>query len=108
MAWTSLCDRDELTEGRGKYVEIGGFQLAVFLDHGRVHVTDNTCPHAGRSLYGGAVENGCVICPWHAWTFHLDSGQLRDAPGVAIRIYPTRIIEPRDRPAIVQANLPMY
>jgi len=108
MAWTSLCDLDELEEGRGKYVEIGGFQLAVFLDRGRVFVTDNTCPHAGRSLYGGRIVEGCVICPWHAWTFHLENGQLRDAPGVTITTYKTRIIEPESRPKLVQADLPIF
>ena len=108
MPWTSLCNLDELEEGRGKYVEIGGFQLAVFLDRGQVFVTDNTCPHAGRSLYGGRVEEGCVICPWHAWTFHLNNGQLRDAPGVTITTYKTRIFEPESRPKLVQADLPIY
>ena len=50
MGWTSLCDLDELEEGKGKYVEIGGFQLAVFLDKGAVRVIDNNCPHAGGNL----------------------------------------------------------
>jgi nitrite reductase (NADH) small subunit/3-phenylpropionate/trans-cinnamate dioxygenase ferredoxin subunit len=108
MSWTSLCDFDELTEGRGKYVEIGGFQLAVFLNEGNVYVTDNTCPHAGRSLSGGRIEAGCVICPWHAWAFRLENGQLRDAPGVTIMTYRTRIVEPPGRPRLVQADLPIY
>lgn len=108
MSWTSLCDLDELEEGRGKYVEIGGFQLAVFLDRGRVYVTDNTCPHAGRSLSGGAIDDGCVVCPWHSWAFRLENGQLRDAPGVAISTYPTRLLEPQGRPKLVQADLPIY
>jgi nitrite reductase (NADH) small subunit/3-phenylpropionate/trans-cinnamate dioxygenase ferredoxin subunit len=108
MGWTSMCDLDELDEGQGKYVEIGGFQLAVFLDRGQVFVIDNTCPHAGRSLSGGRVEDGCVICPWHAWTFHLENGQLRDAPGVAITSYKVRIYESESRPKLVQADLPIY
>ena len=108
MSWTSLCDLDELQEGNGKYVEIGGFQLAVFLNQGQVYVTDNTCPHAGGSLAGGVVEEGCVVCPWHAWTFRLDNGQLRDAPGVAISVYKIRLIQPQGKPRIVQADLPIY
>lgn len=108
MSWTSLCDLAELQEGSGKYVEIGGFQLAVFLNAGSIFVIDNTCPHAGGNLSGGVVEDGCVLCPWHYWAFRLDNGQLRDLPGVAITAYKTRVVHPEGRPEIVQADLPIY
>ena len=108
MAWTSLCDLDALREGEGKYVEIGGFRLAVFLSRGSVYVTDDTCPHAGASLAGGCVEEGCVVCPRHNWTFQLENGQLRGAPGVTITTYKTRIVQPDGRPKLVQADLPIY
>ena len=108
MPWTTLCDFDELKEGGGKYVEIGGFQLGVFLDHGVVYVTDNTCPHAGGNLSEGWIQEGCIICPWHNWPFHLANGQLRGAPGVVISTYKTRIIEPEGKPKLVQAELPIY
>ena len=49
MAWTSLCDLDELNEGAGKYVEIGGFQLAVFLDgEGLFEARDGAIVPPGR------------------------------------------------------------
>jgi nitrite reductase (NADH) small subunit len=108
MSWISLCERDELTEGRGKYVEIDGFQLAVFLNGGHVFVLDNTCPHAEGSLSGGDIEQGCVVCPWHQWSFHLSNGELRDTPGVAVSTYKTRLFEREGKPALVQADLPMY
>ena len=109
MPWTSLCDLDELEEGKGKYVEIGGFQLAVFLDQGVVSVIDNTCPHAGGNLAAGYVEDGCAVCPWHHWAFRLDNGQLRDAPGVTVTTYKTRTFDPGNgRPTLLQADLPMY
>jgi nitrite reductase (NADH) small subunit len=108
MSWTSLCDLDELQEGRGKYVEIGGFQLAVFLDKGEVHVMDNTCPHAGGSMASGWVEDGCAVCPWHSWAFRLDNGQLRDMPGVNITTYKTRKLERDGKPTLIQADLQIY
>ncbi len=107
MKWTSLCDLDELEEGQGKYVEIGGFQLAVFLDKGQVFVIDNCCPHAGGSLAGGHVEDGCAVCPWHHWSFRLENGQLRGAPGVAVKHYPTRLHTYEGR-QLVQVELPVY
>ncbi len=59
MPWTSLCDLDELKPDEGKYVEIDGFQLAVFLSDGKVSAMDNRCPHAGGNLAGGHVADGC-------------------------------------------------
>jgi nitrite reductase (NADH) small subunit/3-phenylpropionate/trans-cinnamate dioxygenase ferredoxin subunit len=108
MAWTSLCELDELREGAGKYVEIDGYMLAVFLHQQDVYVMDNTCPHAGRSLSGGMIEDGCAVCPWHGWSFHLKTGQLRDTPGVAVRTYKVRLLPRQDQPAMVQADLPIY
>jgi len=109
MAWTSLCELAELEEGKGKYVQIDGFQLAVFLERGQVYVIDNTCPHAGGNLAAGFVEDGCAVCPRHFWAFHLNTGQLRDAPGVAVTRYNTRTVEPGGgKPTLVQADLPMY
>jgi nitrite reductase/ring-hydroxylating ferredoxin subunit len=108
MSWTSLCDLDELEDGRGKYVEIGGFQIAVFLSGGEVYAMENTCPHAGGSMASGWVEEGCAVCPWHSWAFRLDNGQLRDMPGVEITTYKIRKLEREGKPTIVQADLPIF
>lgn len=108
MAWTSLCDIGELTEGQGKYVEIGGFHLGVFLHGGQVYVMDNECPHAGGDLSAGQVEDGCAVCPRHAWRFALSDGQMPGLPGVAVRVYPTRLLERGDAGTLVQADLPIY
>lgn len=107
MSWTSLCNLDELPATHGKYVEIDGFRLAVFLHESTVFVMDNYCPHAGGNLAAGHVENGCAICPWHQWAFHLENGQLRGAPGVTVRTYPTRLVS-HDGKQLVQADLPIY
>lgn len=108
MAWASLCQLDELNEDRGKYAEIDGFQLAVFLHEGKVYVIDNYCPHAGGNLAGGVVRDGCAVCPWHDWSFRLENGQLRDSPGVAVTTYKTRLLEREGKPTLVQADLPIY
>ena len=106
--WTSLCELTDLRQDVGKYVEIGGFQLAVFLHGGQVYALDNRCPHAGANLAGGTITEGCVVCPRHSWTFRLSDGQLRDTPGVSVVTYPTRQLEREDKSTLVQADLPMY
>lgn len=110
MPWTSLCELSELEPGLGKYVEIDGFQIALFLHEGQVFAMDNYCPHAGGNMAAGSVdEEGCAVCPWHGWSFHLHNGELRGAPGVVITTYKTRIFQPTGgRPPLVQADLPIF
>ena len=101
MAWTKLCQLDELKEGSGKYIEVGPLRLAVFLHNGQPTVMDNYCPHAGGNLAAGVIEDNCAICPWHAWAFRLDNGQLRDCPAVKVEVYPARV-----RDNLVEVDLP--
>lgn len=106
MAWTTLCELSELKEGEGKYVEIDGFQLAVFLHQGEPFVLDNECPHAGGSMAGGWVdEEACAVCPWHAWSFHLKDGRLKGSQAVGLRTYPIRLRDHEGK-HFVQAELP--
>jgi nitrite reductase (NADH) small subunit/3-phenylpropionate/trans-cinnamate dioxygenase ferredoxin subunit len=107
MAWTTLCRLDELTEGEGRFVQIDGFQLGVYLDRGQVFAMDDRCPHAGASLSAGVIFDGCAVCPRHNWAFRLENGELRDAPGVTIRTYRTRFYE-HQGVMLVQAELPLY
>jgi nitrite reductase (NADH) small subunit len=108
MSWTSLCELGELREGQGRYAEVGGFQLAVFLYRGQVYVIDNTCPHAGGNLAAGHVEEGCAVCPLHRWSFQLDSGKLEGSAAVMVQTYRSRLLHRQDRPTLVQAELPIY
>jgi len=107
MAWISLCEVSELREGAGKYVQIDGFELAVFLHQGNVHVLDNICPHAGGPLADGVIENGCAICPWHHWTFNLETGAMQ-GHNFGIKRYPSRILSRDNHVDLVQADLPVY
>ncbi len=107
MSWTSLCEVDQLQDDRGKYVEIDGFQLAVIMHQGQVYVLDNTCPHKGDNLFEGRVERGCVVCPWHAYTFTLETGKNIIPSHAGITVYPTRMHERRGEPTLVQADLPI-
>ena len=106
MAWASLCDLSELTSDQGKFVQIDGFELAVFLHNGKTYAMDNACPHAGGPLWEGTIEDDCCVCPWHNWCFRLENGQLRDAPGVMISTYKTRVLEREGKATLVQAELP--
>ncbi len=106
MAWVSLCALDELSEDVGRPVDIDGFSLAVFFHQGQVYVLDSTCPHAGHDLTGGAIEDGCVFCPYHGWNFRLSDGQMPGDSGAAVMTYKTRLFPRPGQNTLVQADLP--
>ena len=43
-----------------------------------VHAAPDRCPHREGVLSNGTVENGCLVCPYHGWTYDL-RGRLRAA-----------------------------
>ncbi len=107
MAWTSLCDVTEVPKDGGKYVEIDGYRLAVFLQEGVPRVMDDACPHAGGPMSGGWVDDGCAICPFHGWAFQLETGELKGHPLMSISVYKTRLYKREGHPDLIQADLPM-
>lgn len=87
-------DADTLKPGRVTRVQIGEHWYAVANDRGRFHATENQCPHAGGSMGQGDVEDGCLVCPIHAWPFDLETG-LTDAnmPWMRLKIYRCEVRE---------------
>jgi nitrite reductase (NADH) small subunit len=93
---------DAVPVGGGRYVEHAGRAYAVIrVDKVTVRVMDDTCPHAGASLSAGHVEDGCVVCPWHAWAFDVHTGTCPDNRAIVVRTYPSRVVQGR-----VEAQLP--
>lgn len=94
--WTDLCGLDEIQPGRGQYIEHGDHDLAVLrIDEHRISVMDNRCPHAGGSLASGFIDEGCIVCPWHGWSFELETGKCPSAPQIDVRVYPARVHDGR-------------
>ena len=51
-----------------------------------------TCSHYGGPLDEGAVEDDCLVCPWHGSRFRLDDGSVARGPATAPqRSYDVRV-----------------
>jgi nitrite reductase (NADH) small subunit len=70
-----LCSASELP-GEGEVSEFTAQGRAFCVAHvaGAVVVLDGVCPHEGGPLGEGIVEEGRVVCPWHAYAFDVSSG----------------------------------
>ncbi len=57
--------------------EIAGHGLfCIRDDKGAIHAFFNVCQHRAHELVTGSGNRRLIICPYHAWTYHLN-GQLR-------------------------------
>jgi 3-phenylpropionate/trans-cinnamate dioxygenase ferredoxin component len=65
----------ELPPGKGMELAVGGKPIALFNVEGTYYALSNTCLHRGGPLGQGFVEGETVMCPWHAWTFNVRTGE---------------------------------
>jgi nitrite reductase/ring-hydroxylating ferredoxin subunit len=77
--WFSLGRLDELPNDVVAPIRAFGRDLVLWQSHDGHHVADAYCPHLGAHLgYGGRVDDGCLVCPFHEWSF--------DAAGINVDI----------------------
>lgn len=78
-------------EGEGRAFAVEGRMVGVFLIDGEYFAINDLCPHMGASLASGCVEDGAVMCPWHAWRFSVQDGTWLDNPKIRTDSYPVRV-----------------
>jgi nitrite reductase (NADH) small subunit len=92
MAWLRICGVNELPATGGMRVcTAGSSEICVANENGALRAIDNICPHRGGPLAEGSVEDGKVLCPWHAWAFDLKTGVADHNASEKVRVYPIRI-----------------
>ena len=92
------CRADDLEEGMGKVVKIGGKEVALFLHEGRVYGVGNACCHQGGPLGEGRIVNGCITCPWHGYQYLPHNGC---SPPPFQEKIPTYNLQVRDRQVLI-------
>ena len=85
--WYTLGHCSELPQ-RGSYIvrELLGESIIIVRDtEDRVRGFYNVCRHRGSRIcdHDGRASN--LVCPYHAWSYHLD-GSLRSAPAISADI----------------------
>ena len=83
--WQFACHGAEIARpGAYKEFEIAGESL--FAVRGRddvVRVFYNVCQHRGHQLVTGQGRAPTIVCPYHAWSYHLD-GRLHGGPNIDV------------------------
>jgi nitrite reductase/ring-hydroxylating ferredoxin subunit/uncharacterized membrane protein len=78
--WTDVLAEDDVGEGQMRCVEADGTAVLVARWQGELHALSNSCSHRGAPLHEGEIQDGNVVCPWHASVFALRDGALIHGP----------------------------
>ncbi len=85
---------DSFPEGQPHCVEVNGKKLMLVNNGGSFHALDNVCSHAGGPLCEGTLENGSIVCPWHASRFDVKTGAVQSGPArLPQKAYTVRIVD---------------
>jgi phenylpropionate dioxygenase-like ring-hydroxylating dioxygenase large terminal subunit len=67
--WYVVADASDVTDAPVA-VRLLGDRYVLWRDPaGGIAAAPDRCPHREAPLSGGRVEHGCLVCPYHGWTF---------------------------------------
>ena len=81
----------DLAPGQCAEVDVGGTPVAVFNVGGTFYATSNLCLHRGGPLGQGLLEGPAVMCPWHAWSWDVTTGENVANGSLKIPTYEVRV-----------------
>ncbi len=103
--WFAVGRLDELDGDEVTPVRAAGRDLVVWRDGSDWQVFDAYCPHLGAHLgYGGRVQDGCLVCPFHEWSFDADGHNT----AIPYADRPNRKATVRRFPTVVRNRLVLF
>ena len=75
LIWSHVGDLNMLDVGRITTVQIDHHTICLTRTEEGYGAISNRCPHQGGPLGDGFLQDGYVICPWHAYEYHPCTGQ---------------------------------
>jgi nitrite reductase/ring-hydroxylating ferredoxin subunit/multimeric flavodoxin WrbA len=94
--WEEIGATAELARTPLLQLTIGRTKIALIHRDGAFRAISGVCNHVGGPLGEGRLEGDYVVCPWHHWKFHWESGL--GEPGYeedAVPVYATRVEDGR-------------
>jgi nitrite reductase/ring-hydroxylating ferredoxin subunit len=84
----------QVPPGCMRRVEAGGEAVVLYNVDGEIFASSDVCPHRGAALSEGSLDDGVVMCPFHAWEFDVRTGECVSLPEARpLRRYEVRVDE---------------
>lgn len=72
--WVDLGSAEALARRPLQRVKAGDVPIALSCIDGAFAAVHGACNHVGGPLGEGALEGDYIVCPWHHWKFHRQTG----------------------------------
>ena len=72
--WTDVGAADDLSQRSVQEVVLGRTKVALTCKDGVFGAISGVCNHVGGPLGRGTLDGDYVVCPWHYWKFHGQTG----------------------------------
>ena len=90
--WLPVCSVHRVNAESVVTIRVGGVDLLLISDEGRVVACERACPHEQADLAMGHAAQGRLFCPRHAASFDLRDGRMSPGwPSRDLRLYAVRI-----------------
>jgi len=73
--WHDLGPIEKLSDTPLRQVKVHRTAIALSYRDGRFTAISGVCNHVGGPLGEGKIEGDYVVCPWHYWKFHHETGE---------------------------------
>ena len=73
--WHNLGPIDILKDPPLREISINNKKIALSYLDGQFGAVDNICNHVGGPLGQGKLDGDYIVCPWHNWKFHRNTGK---------------------------------
>lgn len=81
-----------LAEAELRSIDIDGAAVLLAKHEGEIYAFRDGCPMDGRSLAGGRLADGVIVCPWHNCAYDTRSGRRADGEdGDGLPVIPVAI-----------------
>jgi nitrite reductase (NADH) small subunit len=87
MALHRVLPLDNLPAGALEQANVAGREIVLCHHDGVIRAFQGSCPHRNGPLGHGNLDNGRIVCPWHAWSFSAETGTLDFNPEVKLAQY---------------------
>ena len=92
MAFVKVIPQEHLPyNNEARNFPCDGKEICIVNAWGKLFAMDNECLHQGGSLGQGMVEDGKVVCPWHAWKWDPKTGAAVEHPEQKLKTYPIKV-----------------
>ncbi len=97
-----------LDEGALIRVVVRKRALAFVRMQGTLRAMEDRCPHQGRALSGGWVDDGHVVCPFHRFHYDPVTGRCKHALTSNVGVFPVKEEEGQVRVGFTYTTISLF